>query len=227
MSGRNVVLWGVALSLAGLAGVSAEVQTPGGVGTPLAASTTAKADAATLLKVLPTDRVEGQAAAPVTIIEYASMTCPHCKDFTSETLPKVEEEWVNTGKAKYVLRHLPWDNLGLAEALVMYCAPASSYYPLAKAFFGAQEAIAGAPDPLAEVKQIARFAGLDDAAVQKCVTDQAGHDFITTMKTQAQHDLAVDGTPTFFINGTRVDGAVPYDKILPVLKAAYAKAGGK
>lgn len=224
---RNVALWTIALGLSGVFAAVAQVQvaaTPG-AGTPLAVSGTT--DISKILSIQPDDRVEGNKDAPLTIIEYASMTCPHCRDFNQETMPKIQEEWIETGKASYVLRHLPWDDLALAEAMVMRCAPESSYYPLAKAFFGAQEAIMKAADPLAEVKQIARFAGLNDEAVQACITDPAGHDAVTNMRTVAQRDLGIKGTPTLFVNGDRIDGAESYDKILPELQKAYKKAAAK
>ncbi|HEX2859804.1 MAG TPA: DsbA family protein [Alphaproteobacteria bacterium] len=228
---RNIALWTIALGLSGAFAAVAQVQAPvlngatEGAGTPLAVSGTA--DVSKILTIQADDRVQGKKDAPLTIIEYASMTCSHCRDFSQSTMPKIEEEWIDTGKANYVLRHLPWDNLALAEAMVMRCAPESSYYPLAKAFFGAQEAIMKAADPLSEVKQIARFAGLNDEAVQACITDPAGHDAVTNMRTVAQRDLGIKGTPTIFVNGDRIEGAESYEKMLPELQKAYKKATGK
>jgi protein-disulfide isomerase len=213
--------------MAGIFGAVAQVQqeqVAAATVTPAAAAVSGTVDVAKALEVNADDRVEGKATAPVTIIEYASMTCPHCRDFNNETLPKVEEEWVQTGKARYVLRHLPWDDLAAAEAAVMRCADPAQYYPLAKAYFGAQEAIMKASSPLDEVKQIARFAGLDDASVQSCITDPANHKFITDMRNTAQTTLGVKGTPTFFINGERVDGEQSYDQMRPYLQKAYKKA---
>ncbi len=229
MMKRSVVLWAVALSMAGIFGAVAQVQQEqiAAAAVPVPAAVSGTADVAKVLEVNADDRVEGKANAPVTIIEYASMTCPHCRDFNNETLPKVEEEWVQTGKARYVLRHLPWDDLAAAEAAVMRCAPPEQYYPLAKAFFGAQEAIMKASAPLSEVKQIARFAGLDDTAVQACITDPANHKFITDMRNTAQTTLGVKGTPTFFINGERVDGEQSYTQMKGYLQKAYKKATAK
>lgn len=172
------------------------------------------------LKIQPTDRVLGQPEAPITIVEYASMTCGHCAEFHKTTVAQIEKDWVATGKAKYVLRDLPWDNLAMGMTKVTRCAPAESYYPLVKAMFAAQESIIKGVDTLGEIKKVARMAGLDGTAVEACIKDGPLHAQINGVKDVAVSELKITGTPTTFINGIRVDGGLPYADVLKVLQQA-------
>src|SRR5438067_2761676 len=95
---------------------------------PLSPAEAAAGDAAKELAVQPSDRILGKADAPVTIIEYASLTCPHCAAFEKEMLPKIKSEWIDTGKAKLVFRDFPLDGSALKAALVARCAPPERFY---------------------------------------------------------------------------------------------------
>lgn len=172
------------------------------------------------LKLQPTDRVMGQADAPITIIEYASLTCGHCAHFHKEVLPQIEKDWIATGKAKYVLRDIPWDNLAMGMAKTARCAPPESFYPLVSAMFASQEEIIKGVDTLGEIKKVARLAGMDGEAVETCIKDGPLHAQINGVKDVALKELKINGTPTTFINGIRVDGGVPYADVLKVLKQA-------
>lgn len=176
------------------------------------------------LQVQATDRIMGNPNAPITIIEYASLTCSHCRDFHKKTLPLLKKDWIDAGKARYILRDLPWDNLALGMSKVTRCAPPASYYPLVDAFFNAQEAIASGVDTLGEIKKVARFAGLDGPAVEACVKDEALHAQVLGSKEVALKQLGVQGTPTVFVNGIKVDGAVEYDVLKKSLQQAEIAA---
>src|SRR2546423_8877539 len=106
---------------------------------PAAAQGTPGADAARQLSVQPGIRVLGKADAPITIIEYASLTCPHCAHFEVDVLPKLKAKWIDTGKAKLVLRDFPLDEPALRAAMVARCAPPERFYPLVDTFFAQQE----------------------------------------------------------------------------------------
>src|SRR5437899_1859638 len=88
------------------------------------------ADAEKALALTKDDRVLGKPDAPVTIIEYASLTCPHCAHFATDALPKLKEKWIDSGKAKLVLRDFPLDEPALRAAMVARCAPPGRFYPL-------------------------------------------------------------------------------------------------
>ena len=104
-----------------------------------AQSPPASADAASLLQVTPQDRVLGQADAPITIVEYASMTCPHCAHFANEVLPELKKKWIDTGKAKLVMRPFPLDQVALRAEMLARCLPPERYYPMIETLFKTQE----------------------------------------------------------------------------------------
>lgn len=176
------------------------------------------------LDIQPNDRVVGAMTAPVTMIEYASMTCSHCADFTVQTMPKVKKEWIESGKLKYVLRDLPWDNLAMGMAKVTRCVPADKFEPLADAFFANQTTIVMSNNPLAEIKKIAAGAGLSGEQVDACIKDPDLHAQVTGSKDIAMSKLGVRGTPAIFVNGTKLEGFVPYNDLKKTLDAEYAKA---
>ncbi|RZK98733.1 MAG: hypothetical protein EOP36_21050, partial [Rubrivivax sp.] len=104
------------------------------------------------LDIQPNDRVVGSMTAPVTMIEYASMTCNHCAHFATDVMPKVKKDYIVTGKVKYVLRDLAWDNLAIGMSKVARCAPASQFLPIADAFFANQTRIVTSNDALSVIK---------------------------------------------------------------------------
>lgn len=179
------------------------------------------------LDIQPNDRVVGAMTAPVTMIEYASLTCSHCADFATQTMPKVKEEWIKTGKVKYVLRDLPWDNLALGMAKVARCAPAEQFEPLAEAFFADQTSILMGSNPLQEIKKVAATAGMSSDQVDTCIKDAKLHAQILGSKEIALTKLGVTGTPGIFVNGTKVEGFVEYKDFKKTLEAEYAKALAK
>src|SRR3974377_906811 len=96
-------------------------------------------DAQAGLSITKDDRILGNADAPITIIEYSSLTCPHCAHFTNEVLPELKKKWIDTGKAKLVLRDYPLDEPALRAAMIARCAPPDRYYAYIDTFFGSQE----------------------------------------------------------------------------------------
>lgn len=184
------------------------------------------ANAGNALDIMPGDRVMGSMMAPVTMIEYASMTCSHCAEFTLKTMPQVKKDWVATGKVKYVLRDLAWDDMAVGITKVARCAPAQQYYGIVEAFFKNQMNIVTSNDPLAEIKNVAAGFGMDGAKVEACVKDAELHARVEASKKTATEVLGIRGTPTTFVNGVKIDGAAPYEEVKPVLEAAYAKATG-
>src|SRR6516165_8332780 len=97
------------------------------------------ADAQRGLQITKDDRILGSLEAPITIVEYASLTCPHCAHFANDVLPEIKKAWIDTGKAKLVLRDFPLDEPALRAAMIARCAPPDRYYAFAETFFAAQE----------------------------------------------------------------------------------------
>lgn len=173
------------------------------------------------LSIQPDDRILGDANAPITILEYASLTCPHCAHFTTEVLPKLKEAWIDTGKAKLVLRDYPLDGIALHAAVIARCAPPDKFYGFIDTFFQTQQKWATAKDPVGELQRLAKVGGMSDKTVKDCLDDKAGQDHVVQSELTAQR-LGVDSTPTFFINGTKYEGAPEED----ALGAALSKAAG-
>jgi protein-disulfide isomerase len=209
---------GTLLSLAGLAAASRV-----GILQPVAPALAL--DAADLAKpVSLPDMVLGAASAPVTVIEYASPTCPHCAAFDREVFPKIKAAYVDTGKVRYVFREFSRNVKDVAcEMLARRIADGdpNKYFAVVETMFRQQD---GLFDKTTEtLKLIGKQAGLSAAAVEDCLRDQALMDRIEADQKFAVDVLKVPGTPTFFINGEAVVGAVSFEefesKIKPLLKS--------
>jgi protein-disulfide isomerase len=178
--------------------------------------------------VTPQDHILGEAAAPVTIIEYASLTCPHCAAFEKDTLPSVKKNWIDSGKAKLVFRDFPLDRYALTGSLIAQCAPPDRYFAFIESFFDGQDSWVRAGDPVIALKGIARIGGMNEAAVDKCLADEKQQKTIIGTEMQAKNDYGVDSTPTFFIIGAnganKVVGEESYDDFSKALTAALPKS---
>jgi protein-disulfide isomerase len=169
------------------------------------------------------DRVLGKSDAPVTIIEYASLTCPHCAEFDRETLPKIKENWIETGKAKLIFRDFPLDGTALRAAMVARCAPPERYFAFVDTLFQSQTTWAR-NDWEPALSRIAKLGGMSDDQFKKCLTDEALGNAIVASRATATDSYKVESTPTFFINGTRFVGAQPYEAFDKALTAALPKS---
>src|SRR5438105_13676586 len=154
-------------------------------GTVPAAAQGAPGADAKQLAVQPGDRVLGKADAPITIIEYASLTCPHCAHFSVDVLPKIKEKWIDTGKAKLVLRDFPLDEPALRAAMVARCAPPDKFYPLADTFFSQQEQWVTARDYRAALEKLAKLAGIGDKQFKTCIEDKKLEDQVAQSRLTA------------------------------------------
>ena len=143
------------------------------------------------------DRVLGRPAAPITIIEYASLSCWSCARFHAETLPPIKQRWIDTGRAKLAFRHFPLDNPATRAGHLLECLPPAAFFPAVEALFAAQDRWTRAADPFAEA---AAVAGLTPSAAKACqVNGQPLEKVLTDV--QSGQRLGVTATPTLFING--------------------------
>jgi protein-disulfide isomerase len=191
---------------------------------PAAAQGTAGADAAKQLSVQPGDRVLGKADAPITIIEYASLTCPHCAHFEVDVLPKLKAKWIDTGKAKLVLRDFPLDEPALRAAMVARCAPPDRFYPLVDTFFAQQEQWTTTRDYRAALEKLAKLGGISNKEFAACISDKKLEDQVAQSRLTAAQQLGVDATPTFFVNGKKFDGAPTLEAFDKALSGAAEKS---
>jgi protein-disulfide isomerase len=163
------------------------------------------------------ERVLGKADAPITIVEYASLTYPHCRDFDQETLPKIKAAYIDTGKAKLVFRDFPLDGLALRAAAMARCAPPDRYFALIDILFKQQDSWSRAKDPMDALGKLGRLAGMTQETVDSCLKDEKLLDGVVNIRVQAEHDAKVESTPTFVINGTKISGAQPFEEFDKVL----------
>lgn len=170
------------------------------------------------------DRVLGDEDAPVTIIEYSSMTCPHCASFHNETLPKITEEYIDTGKVRLIFRDFPFGLLAKAAAMVSRCVDEESYYGFLTVLFRSQAQWSQSQQPAVELERMARFAGLSEADFEACLGNQALVKGIEDKAAAAQEEQGIESTPTFFINGKKISGAAPFDVFQTEIEDALAKA---
>jgi protein-disulfide isomerase len=191
---------------------------------PAAAQGASGGDAARQLAAQPGDRILGKADAPITIIEYASLTCPHCAHFDVAVLPKLKEKWIDTGKAKLVLRDFPLDEPALRAAMVARCAPPERFYPLVDTFFAQQEQWAATRDYRAALEKLAKLGGIGSKEFAACIADKKLEDQVAQSRLTAAQQLGVDATPTFFINGKKFEGAPTLEAFDQALSGAAAKS---
>jgi protein-disulfide isomerase len=168
------------------------------------------------------DRVLGKADAPITIIEYGSLTCPHCAEFNTTTLPDLKKNWIDTGKAKLVFRVFPLNSLDVRAAMLARCVPPERYFAFIDTVYRDQASWMGAHDPEEALASIARLAGVSEDKIKSCLADKSAQDAVVAEAYTAQKSYGVDSTPTFFINGAKMDpnGAQPYDVFDKQLSAA-------
>jgi protein-disulfide isomerase len=142
----------------------------------------------------------GDANAPVTIVEYASMTCPHCAAFHDQTYPALKKKYIDTGKVRFIFREFPLDQLAAAAFMLARCAGADRYFPMIEILFHQQRDWA-VQRPLGPLMAISKQAGMSEQAFNECLKDQKLLDSIEEIRQRASTKFGVQSTPTFFING--------------------------
>lgn len=159
------------------------------------------------------DRALGAPDAPVTIIEYSSLGCPHCKSFHMETLPTLKKEYIDTGKVRLVYRDYPLGGRALAAAMIARCAPKDRYFGMIELFFRHQEEWARAENALEAILKVARFGGLGEAEVNACLDNEKLLEGIRGMAQEAQRKYEIDSTPSFIVgeDETKIAGAMPIE----------------
>lgn len=165
------------------------------------------------------DMVIGKADAKVTIIEYASLTCPHCASFHAEVLPVLKAEYLDTGKVKLVYRDFPLDNLAFAGAILARCGGPEKYFTFLNVLFAQQRQWATASDPKAALTQIGRLGGVSAEQFDKCLADKALGDYILNSRLEGNQKFNVNSTPTLIINGKTEPGVPSLDDLRKKLDA--------
>jgi len=162
------------------------------------------------------ERVLGNPSAPVTVIEYASLTCPHCAHFQREVFPRVKKELIDTGKIRFIVREFPIGHTSGAAAIINRCAPEDKYFSLFNAFLLRQPewvSLEVRPDA---IYSVAKSSGMTREAFDKCLTNQTIIDGLTEVK-QRGRKFGVIGTPTFFANGRKAQGTITFEEFKALL----------
>jgi protein-disulfide isomerase len=160
------------------------------------------------------DMALGPKDAAVTIVEYASMTCPHCAAFTEQVFPKIKEAYIDTNKIRFVFREFPLDIKAAAGSMLARCIAKDDpqkYFAAIHTLFKQQETwVMGKTSE--QLALIGKQAGLSEADVDKCLKDQALLDKIAADQKFANEKLKVNSTPTFFINGEMIKGETSFEE---------------
>lgn len=171
--------------------------------------------------VTPEDKFIGKEGAPVTIVEYFSLGCPHCRNFHENILPKLKTEYIDTGKARLVFRDFPLDGVAFAAASLTHCVNDLAYFAMVDTIF-AQQDVWHVQGGVAQLATIAKSAGLDQAAFDACIKDKERNGKIVAAQKEAADTFKVEATPTFFVNGKKIGAGGDYDSMKQAIDAALA-----
>jgi len=150
-------------------------------------------------------KVMGNPSAPVTLTEFASLTCPHCANFHQNYLPAIKKDFIDTGKVKLVFIDFPLDGLALAGSMLARCGGDKRYFGFIEVLFRSQQTWSRASNPREALKQVSRLGGLSDAEFETCLANQ---ELLTGIRKNAEDAGKAHGitsTPSFMINGKLLD----------------------
>jgi protein-disulfide isomerase len=205
MPDRRLTLQSLALGLAGALSLPALAQAP-----------TALLDPGPL-----PEKVFGAAEAPVTVIEYASLTCHHCMNFHMNTWPAFKAKYVDSGKVRFIIREFPLDPLAMAGFMLARCAGEEKWYPVVDMFYRTQEGWAHSDKPLDGLTQAMRQAGMGKDGVEACLKREDIYQGIKQVSERAK-GFGVESTPTFFVNGKKEVGALSLEQFDAILAPLLA-----
>lgn len=176
-------------------------------------------------KISDTDYVLGKEDAAVTMLEFASFTCSHCATFTNAVLPQIEKAYVDTGKVKIVFRQFPLNGLDLQAGMMARCASRDQYFNIAKVLFQTQQNWSMADDPIAALAKIGGMVGLPKDKFDACLKDNTVADTIIKLRQDAQAIYNVNATPTFVIEGKKIEGEASFETFRGIFDKNLAEKG--
>lgn len=171
---------------------------------------------------LPSDITMGSLDAKVVMIEYSSLSCPHCAHFQKEILPDIKKNYIDTGKVLFIHRDFPLDEPALRAAILAHCAGNDRYYTFIKVLFDKQESWAYQKNFLEILSNIAKLGGISGEKFDSCMKDKALEDAIVETKLTAANTMEITSTPSFFINSKKYSGASNYSTFAKILDEALA-----
>ncbi|MEI3850094.1 MULTISPECIES: DsbA family protein [Ensifer] len=153
----------------------------------------------------------GEANAPVTIVEYMSMTCPHCAAFHNNTFEAIKTKYIDSGKVRFIVREFPFDPRAAAAFMLARCAPEGQYFPMISMLFKQQQQWAAAQNGRDALLQMSKLAGFTQESFEACLTNQKLLDDVNSVMQRGAKDFGVQSTPTFFVNGEHYSGDMSVD----------------
>ncbi|MFI5022296.1 MAG: DsbA family protein [Alphaproteobacteria bacterium] len=159
----------------------------------------------------------GSDKAPVTVIEYASLTCPHCAAFANTTFEAFKKKYLDTGKVHFIYRDFPFDQPGLRAAMMVRCSGSERFFGFLEILFKSQESWASAADPMGELAKIARLGGMSKEEFDACMANKELMDGILKGELEAQEKYKAESTPTFIVNGVKHEGNMSLETLDGIL----------
>jgi len=156
----------------------------------------------------------GPADAKVTIIEYASASCPHCANFYKTTFQDLKKDYIDAGKVRFIVREFPHNDAGLAGFMIARCAPPDKYFPVLGMIYEQQEM--WFPKPLEGLFKIAQLAGMSKEAFDACLKNETVAKGILDVRKRGE-GFGVDSIPTFFVNGKRFNGELTTEEFKKII----------
>jgi protein-disulfide isomerase len=167
---------------------------------------------------LPGERMLGRADAPVTVIEFHSLTCGNCARFHTEVLPRIKAEFIDTGLVRMVLRDFPLDRTALDAAAMVHCAGPEKFEPMLGLLYTQKEAWAHAPDARVALRRYAALAGVPAARLEACWADRAFWEPIAQSRLNAEREFGINATPSFIIDGQVHRGVLEFDRFAALVR---------
>lgn len=167
---------------------------------------------------LPGERTIGRADAPVTVIEFHSLTCGNCARFHTEILPRVKAEFIDTGLVRMVLRDFPLDRVALEAATMVHCAGPEKFEPLLNLLYTQKEAWAHSPDARTTLRRFGMLAGVAGERLDACWADRAFWEPIAKSRLDAEQQHGINATPSFIINGQVHRGVLSFERFSELVR---------
>jgi protein-disulfide isomerase len=172
------------------------------------------------MEVATAPRILGNPDAKLLITEYFSMTCPHCARFHNEVLPKLKEAYIDTGKIRVEFKDFPLDQWALRASAMARCLDGKRYFAMVEILMKKQEAWSRANDPYGALVKLGKLAGLSEAQIDACMNDEKLIDYILNERLTASRDLGITATPSFMMNGRKLDGVFTFESFEEAISAA-------
>ncbi len=171
------------------------------------------------------EMIYGDPAAPVTIVEYASLTCNHCAAFHNGVLPEIKKNYIDTGKVRLVFRDFPLDGLAMAGAMLARCAPDNRGQAILNVMFRQQATWVMSDRPIEPLTSYAKLAGMNEDDVNACLENENIMTAIREGQETASNLYKIGSTPTFFIDDVKVEGNRGYEFMAQIIEEKLEEKG--